>query len=195
LVTAPTNKTTAFADSSLAHNLSKKDTLFNLQWKPGEQLILKWQDKDEVGNDDGMALQQLIGKALTMPDNTAPTVFEVIPPPAKTYTTGDTITAKIIFSETCFLNSSTFIPYLVATISDRAKNMVYTKGTGTNEWHFSYIITKGDLVKSGLNISPQINSEQSAIRDAAFNYCNGIINSNTRFLQVKIDDYRYFQYQ
>jgi hypothetical protein len=42
----------------------KKDTLFNLQWKPGEQLILKWQDKDEVGNDDGMALQQLICKAL-----------------------------------------------------------------------------------------------------------------------------------
>ena len=165
----------------------KKDTLFNLQWKPGEQLILKWQDKDDIGNDDGMALQQLIGKALTMPDNTAPTVFEVIPPPVKTYTTGDTITAKIIFSETCFLNSSTFIPYLVATISDRAKNMVYTKGTGTNEWHFSYIITKGDLVKSGLNISPQINSEQRAIRDAAFNYCNGIINSNTRFLQVKID--------
>jgi len=49
----------------------KKDTLFNLNWKPGEQLILKWQDKDDIGNDDGMALQQLICKALTMPDNTA----------------------------------------------------------------------------------------------------------------------------
>ena len=165
----------------------KKDTLFNLNWEPGEQLILKWQDKDDIGNDDGMALLQLIGKALTMPDNTAPTVFEVIPPPAKTYTTGDTITAKIIFSEPCFLNSNTFIPYLVATISDSAKNMVYNKGSGTNEWHFSYIITKGDLVKSGLNISPQINSEKAAIRDAAFNYCDGIINSNTRFLHVKID--------
>ena len=165
----------------------KKDTLFNLQWKPGEQLILKWQDKDDVGNDDGMALQQLIGKALTIPDNTAPTVIALMPPPAKTYTTGDTITAKIIFSEPCFLNSNTFIPYLVATISDSAKNMVYNKGSGTNEWHFSYIITKGDLVKNGLNIYPQINSEKAAIRDAAFNYCNGIINSNTRFLQVKID--------
>jgi hypothetical protein len=165
----------------------KKDTLFNIQWKPGEQLILKWQDKDEVGNDDGMALQKLIVKALTMPDNTAPTVFALIPPPAKTYTTGDTITAKIIFSEPCFLNSSRFIPYLVATISDSAKNLQYTKGSGTNEWYFSYIITKGDLVKNGLNIYPQINSDTGAIRDATLNNCNGIITSNTRFLQVKID--------
>ena len=165
----------------------KKDTLFNIQWKPGEQLILKWQDKDDIGNDDGMALQQLVCKALTMPDNTAPTVIALIPPPAKTYTTGDTITAKIIFSEPCFLNSRSFLPYLVATISDSAKNLQYTKGSGNNEWYFSYIITKGDLVKNGLNIYPQINSDTAAIRDAALNYCNGIITSNTRFLQVKID--------
>ncbi|MGB4724706.1 MAG: hypothetical protein WBH12_05375, partial [Sediminibacterium sp.] len=165
----------------------KKDTLFNLNWKPGEQLILKWQDKDDIGNDDGMALQQLICKALTLPDNTAPTVFEVIPPTAKIYTTGDTLTAKIIFSEPCFLNSSSFTPYLVATISDSAKNLVYTKGSGTNEWHFTYIITSGDLVKNGLTIYPKINSDTSTIRDAAFNDCNGIITSNTRFLQVKID--------
>ena len=165
----------------------KKDTLFNLNWKPGEQLILKWQDKDDIGNDDGMALQQLICKALTLPDNTAPTVFEVIPPLAKLYGTGDTLTATIIFSEPCFLNSSAFIPYLVATISDSAKNMLYTKGSGTNEWHFSYIVTKGDLVKNGFNIYPKINSDTGSIRDAAFNYCNGIIISNTRFLQVKID--------
>jgi len=165
----------------------KKDTLFNLQWKPGEQLILKWQDKDDIGNDDGMALKQLVCKALTMPDNTAPTVIALIPPLAKTYTTGDTITAKIIFSEPCFLNSRSFLPYLVATISDSAKNLQYTKGSGTNEWYFSYIITKGDLVKNGLNIYPQINSDTAAIRDAALNYCNGIITSSTRFLQVKID--------
>ena len=165
----------------------KKDTLFNLNWRPGEQLILKWQDKDEVGNDDGMALQQLNGKALALPDNTAPTVFALIPPAAKTYTAGDTLSTKIIFSETCFLNSSSFNPYLVVTISDSAKKMLYTKGSGTNEWQFSYIIDKGDLVKNGLNIYPQINSDQGAIRDAAFNYCNGIITSNTRFLQVKID--------
>lgn len=165
----------------------KKDTLTNLQWRPGEQLILKWQDKDEIGNDHGMALQQLIGKALSMPDNTAPTVFALIPPPAKTYTVGDTLTAKIIFSEPCFLNSRSFLPYLVVTISDSAKNMVYNKGSSTNEWYFSYIITKGDFVKNGLNIYPQINSDTAAIRDAAFNYCNGIIVSNTRFLQVNID--------
>ena len=165
----------------------KKDTLFNLNWLPGEQLILKWQDKDDIGNDDGMALQQLNGKALAMPDNTAPTVFEVIPPPAKTYTTGDTLTAKIIFSEPCFLNNSIFNPYLVVTISDSAKNMVYTKGTGTNEWYFTYIIENGDHVKNGLNIYPQINSDTGAIRDAAFNYCKGVITSNTRFLQVNID--------
>ena len=165
----------------------KKDTLFNLNWKPGERLILKWQDKDDVGNDDGMALQQLVCKALTMPDNTAPTVFALIPPPAKTYTSGDTLTTKIIFSEPCFLNSRSFLPYLVVTVSDNAKNMVYTKGSGTNEWYFSYIITKGDLVKNGLNIYPQINSDTATIRDAAFNYCNGIIVSNTRFLQVHID--------
>jgi hypothetical protein len=165
----------------------KKDTLFNLNWRPGEQLILKWQDKDEVGNDDGMALQQLICKALTMPDNKAPTVIALIPPPAKTYTAGDTITAKIIFSEPCFLNSRSFLPYLVVTVSDSAKNMVYTKGSGTNEWHFSYIITNGDLAKNGLIIYPRINSDTAAIRDAALNYCNGIISSNTRFLQVKID--------
>ena len=165
----------------------KKDTLFNLNWRPGEQLILKWQDKDEIGNDDGMALQQLNGKALALPDNTAPTVFALIPPAAKTYTAGDTLSTKIIFSETCFLNSSSFIPYLVVTISDSAKKMLYTKGSGTNEWQFSYIIDKGDLAKNGLNIYPQINSDQGVIRDAAFNYCNGIITSNTRFLQVKID--------
>jgi len=165
----------------------KKDTLFNLNWRPGEQLILKWQDKDEVGNDDGMALQQLYGKALTLPDNTAPTVFALIPPPPKTYTTGDTLTAKIIFSEPCFLNSGTFNPYIVVTISDSVKNMSYTKGSGTNEWYFSYIIEKGDLVKNGLNIYPQINSNQGAIRDAALNICNGIITTNTRFLLIKID--------
>jgi hypothetical protein len=165
----------------------KKDTLFNLNWKPGEQLILKWQDKDDIGNDDGMALQQLICKALTLPDNTDPTVFEVIPPTAKTYTTGDTLTAKIIFSEPCFLNSSAFTPYLVATISDSAKNLVYTKGSGTNEWHFTYIIKNGDLAKNGFNLYPTINSDTGTIRDAAFNDCNGIITSNTRFLQVKID--------
>lgn len=165
----------------------KKDTLFNLNWKPGEQLILKWQDKDDIGNDDGMALQQLICKALTLPDKTAPTVFEVIPPIAKTYTTGDTLTAKIIFSEPCFLNDRSFIPYLVATISDSAKNMIYTKGSGSNEWYFSYLIKNGDLVKNGFNIYPTINSDTGAIRDAAFNYCNGLITSNTRFLQVKID--------
>jgi hypothetical protein len=165
----------------------KKDTLFHLNWKPGEQLILKWQDKDDIGNDDGMALQQFICKALSMPDNTAPTVLEVIPPISKTYTTGDTLTAKIIFSEPCFLNSRTFNPYLVATISDSAKNLAYTKGSGTNEWHFTYLITSGDLVKNGLTIYPKINSDTNTIRDAAFNDCNGMITSNTRFLQVKID--------
>jgi hypothetical protein len=165
----------------------KKDTLLHLNWRPGEQLILKWQDKDDIGNDDGMALQQLICKALSMPDNTAPTVFALIPPPAKTYTTGDTLTAKIIFSEPCILNSQSFLPYLVVTISDSAKNMVYTNGSGTNEWYFSYIIEKGDLEKNGLRIYPQINSDTSAIRDAAFNHCNGIIAGNTHFLQVNID--------
>ena len=165
----------------------KKDTLFNLNWKPGEQLILKWQDKDDNGNDDGMSLQQLICKALTLPDKTAPTVFEVIPPIAKTYTTGDTLIAKIIFSEPCILNNYAFTPYLVATISDSAKNLVYTKGSGSNEWHFLYVVTKGDLVKNGFNIYPKINCDTSAIRDVAFNYCNGVIRGNTRFLQVKID--------
>ena len=165
----------------------KKDTLFNLNWLPGERLILKWQDKDDAGNDDGMALQQLICKSLALPDNTSPTVFALIPPPAKTYTTGDTLTAKIIFSEACFLNGPTFNPYLVVTISDSAKNMRYIKGSGTNEWYFSYIIEKGDHVKNGLNIYPQINSDTGAIRDAAFNYCNGMITSNTRFLQINID--------
>jgi len=165
----------------------KKDTLFNLNWKPGEQLIIKWQDKDDIGNDDGMALQQLICRALTLPDKTAPTVFEVIPPIAKTYTTGDTLTAKIIFSEPCILNNNSFTPYLVAAISDSAKNLVYTKGSGTNEWHFSYLIKNGDLVKNGFNLYPKINCDTSAIRDAAFNYCNGVISGNTRFLQVKID--------
>ncbi len=165
----------------------KKDTLFNLNWKPGEQLVLKWQDNDDIGNDDGMALQQLSCKALAMPDNTAPTVIEVIPPKTKTYTTGDTLTAKIIFSEPCFLNGSSFTPYLVAAISDSAKNLVYTKGSGTNEWHFSYLIKNGDLVKNGFNLYPTINSDTGAIRDAALNDCNGLITSNTRFLQVKID--------
>lgn len=169
------------------HQQRKKDTLFNLNWKPGEYLILKWQDKDDIGNDDGMALQQLICKALSLPDNTAPTVFEVIPPVTKTYAAGDTLTAKIIFSEPCFLNSSPFLPYLVATISDSAKNMMYTKGSGSNEWHFSYLVTIGDLVKNGLNLYPKINSDTGSITDAAFNNCNGIITSNTRFLQVKID--------
>ena len=169
------------------HQQKKKDTLFNINWKPGEQLIIKWQDKDDIGNDDGMALQQLICKALTIPDKTAPTVFEVIPPTAKTYTTGDTLTAKIILSEPCFLNNSAFTPYLVAAISDRAKNMIYTKGSGTNEWHFSYVISIGDLVKNGFNIYPKINSDTGAIKDAALNNCNGMITTNTRFLQVKID--------
>ena len=169
------------------NQLKKKDTLFNLNWQPGHQLILKWQDKDDVGNDDGMSLQQLICRALTMPDNTAPTVFEVIPPTPKTYTTGDTLTATIIFSEPCFLNSRSFLPYLVVTVSDSAKNMLYTKGSGTNEWHFSYIITKGDLVNNGFNIYPRINSDTGAIRDATQNHYNGMITSNTRFLQVKID--------
>lgn len=179
--------TTALNGLLAINQQQKKDTLFNINWKPGEQLILKWQDKDDIGNDDGMALQQLICKALTMPDNTAPTVFEIIPPVSKTYTTGDTLTAIVIFSEPCFLNSSALNPYLVATISDSAKNLVYTKGSGSNKWYFSYVITSGDLVKNGLQIYPQINSDTSAIRDAAFNYCNGKIVSNTRFLQVKID--------
>jgi hypothetical protein len=64
--------TTALNGLLAINQQQKKDTLFNINWKPGEQLILKWQDKDDIGNDDGMALQQLICKALNMPDNTAP---------------------------------------------------------------------------------------------------------------------------
>ena len=165
----------------------KKDTITHLNWKPNEQLILKWEDKDEVGNDDGMAIQLLQCKALSMPDNKAPTAVELLVHNVKTYTTGDTLVASILFSKPCFLSVNTFAPYLVATISDSAKNIVYAAGSGSNLWYFYYVIEQGDLVKNGLQLFPKINASIGSIQDASANICEGLITGNTRFASVQID--------
>lgn len=40
-------------------------TIHDIVWKPGEKLILRWDDQDETGNDDGMAIDDFLFSATT----------------------------------------------------------------------------------------------------------------------------------
>ncbi len=46
-----------------ANQQSKNITLTNILWKPGEQLMLRWDDADESGNDDGMGIDNFLFSA------------------------------------------------------------------------------------------------------------------------------------
>lgn len=50
-------------------------TMNDIVWKPGEKLILRWDDQDETGSDDGMAIDDFIFSATT--EIYAPTISKL----------------------------------------------------------------------------------------------------------------------
>ncbi len=51
-------------------------TMNDIVWKPGEKLILRWDDQDETGSDDGMAIDDFIFSAFT--EIYAPSISKLI---------------------------------------------------------------------------------------------------------------------
>ncbi len=48
----------------LANQYTIQITLTDIVWKPGEKLILRWDDQDEIGSDDAMAIDDFIFSAI-----------------------------------------------------------------------------------------------------------------------------------
>lgn len=51
-------------------------TIHDIVWKPGEKLILRWDDQDETGSDDGMAIDDFLFSATT--EINAPTIGKLM---------------------------------------------------------------------------------------------------------------------
>ena len=88
---------------------------------------------------------------LLITDTTAPTVQSISSSTADgTYTTGDTITINVLFSEDVTVNTTGGTPQLTLETGSTDQNASYSSGSGTNTLAFSYTVQDGDTA-SALN--------------------------------------------
>lgn len=84
----------------LPNQVSVLQTIKNLQWKNGEQLLLRWDDNDEPGNDDALAMDEFsfVASGIVPPvntiDTTAPEIISLVIP-NHSMKGGDTIPVTI----------------------------------------------------------------------------------------------------
>jgi Ca2+-binding RTX toxin-like protein len=87
-------------------------------------------------------------------------------PPNGTYTTGQSLTFTVNFSEEVLV---TGVPVLPLTIGSTTRNATYSSGSGTTRLTFTYRIAAGDLDTNGITVGNGIALNGGTIKDVAGN--------------------------
>ncbi len=142
-----------------------RHTIHNLHWKPGEQLLLRWDDQDEPGNDDALAIDDFsfsasgIASVITMP----PFVENVDMPAPKLYKAYDTLSFLVKFSKPVRVDTSQGIPALSLSIGTKTKMAYYEEGSHTDILRFLHIIQPGEFDNEGIRLHSPVKLNGSAI--------------------------------
>lgn len=103
-------------------------TLENIQWNNGEQILLRWDDSDESGSDDGMAIDQFSFSAKYKAPN--PISINDIQSLADSPTNADTIQYAIKFGGN--INGLTTANFQLKSVGLTNNKLVKINGTGSD---------------------------------------------------------------
>ncbi|MES2374439.1 MAG: T9SS type A sorting domain-containing protein [Bacteroidota bacterium] len=142
--------------------------------------------KDASGNNAPLVINNAASSNGIWIDATAPVILSIRIPPGGTYKTGDTLGFVVSFTESVILSIQTDPPVIKMTIGSEEKNIVYTKGSGSNELMFLYVIQAGDIDKNGISIASTIVLNNAILTDKAGN--KAVLNFKTVSASaIKID--------
>ncbi|SFW61207.1 Ig-like domain-containing protein [Chitinophaga sancti] len=103
-------------------------------------------------------------------DQTAPTIPSISYPAAGTYTIGQAVTLTANMSEAVYMVATgSDVPYINITIGNTTAKAVYTSGTGTNAWTFTYTVQGGDLDNDGITLVSPLELNGNGLIDVAGN--------------------------
>src|SRR3989339_598707 len=177
-------------------------TITGIDWKNGEQLLLRWEDVDETGSDDLVAIDNFSFSAnfdtsnntvsidslyslAPQPSNAEPIQISFSSPNDSLLKTGDTLQLNLLFSESVHLDTSSSINYLPITISNNNRQAVYKSGNYTNQIRFNYIIQKGEKDIDGISIANNFNPNQLMIKDQAENLATiNLLSTDIQYIKV-----------
>ena len=184
LETGSTDQTASYSSGSgtntlaFSYTVQDGDAASDLNYKATTSLALNGATiQDGVGNNAALTLpalassDSLAGNSALVIDTTAPTVQSVSSSTADgTYTTGDTITINVVFSEDVTVNTSGGTPQLTLETGSTDQTATYSSGSGTNTLAFSYTVQDGDTA-SDLNYTAttSLALNGATIQDAAGN--------------------------
>ena len=120
-------------------------------------------------------------------DGVAPFINTLQLPANRTYTTGDTLSFVLGFSEPVNLSVTNDTPAIKMTIGSREQMVKYYKKGGQNTFLFTYIIRTNDLDKNGISIVSPLLLYNSKLTDSAGNTALLNFKTNTSLSGIKID--------
>lgn len=142
--------------------------------------------KDAQGNNAPLVINNAASSNGILVDATAPVINSMRIPSSRTYKTGDTLVFTVSFSEPVVLSIQNDTPAIKMIIGSEEKNIVYTKGSGSNELLFEYVIQPGDVDKNGISIGSTIVLNNNTLTDKAGN--SAVLNFKTVSASgIKID--------
>ena len=158
LETGSTDQTATYSSGSgtntlaFSYTVQNGDTSADLNYTATTSLALNGATiQGSGGNNAALTLpalassDSLAGNSALVIDTTAPTVQSVSSSTADgTYTTGDTITINVVFSEDVTVNTSGGTPQLTLETGSTDQNAAYSSGSGTDTLAFSYTVQNGD---------------------------------------------------
>lgn len=164
-------------------------TVNNINWKPGEQLMLRWNDADENGSDDICALDDLSFSAsmdssllvpepqdtlrtadtTQPPDTVPPFITRIGLPPARTFIAGDSLLFLFHFSEPVLISASGGMLSFSMVSGSRSKAVTCLSEGGSDSLWFRYIIPEGESDRDGIRINTPVSFSNGSITDSAGN--------------------------
>lgn len=120
----------------------------------------------------------------TTADVTAPYITSVDVPTANVYNSSMVLTFQVHFSENAVVTN---VPGLPIDIGGQLREAIYTGGTGTTTWTFSYLVQDGDQDMDGITLGTALDISTSVIQDNAGNNADVTLHNVGNTTGVKVN--------
>lgn len=184
------------------HQQQVSGHLTGINWENGASLLLRWDDANEPGNNDGMAIDQFsfsasgagLGKTpppISQPNNpidaNKPFITALTLPGNKLYKANDTLDFLVHFNENILVDTIMGTPSLSITIGSRRKTAFYVGSSASHSLLFRYIIQPGETAANGIRLNSPLALNDAGITDIAGNPAILVIKTAGILKDIRID--------
>lgn len=120
-------------------------------------------------------------------DATAPTISGVDVPPNGYYTSGSQLVFTVHFTENVKLNATVSAPALGITIGQSVVQAVYTGGSGSTAFTFSYTVKESDMDNDGITVENSLQPNGATLTDDAGNAAVLTLHNIANTLGVRVN--------